>query len=89
MVLYEFAQHGDVRSVLVEHRRFSMRNAKQVLDLGTQMLRALAHMRANDWSHRDIKADNILVFAPSDYRLTDFGLSASINRPHDSGRVGS
>ena len=75
--------------MLVEHRRFSMRNARQVLDLGTQMLKAIAHMHTNDWSHRDIKADNILVFGPSDYRLTDFGLSASISRPHDSGRVGS
>eukprot|EP00741_Cyanophora_paradoxa_P004198 tig00000788_g4078.t1 len=64
-----------LRALLAE-RRLSL---AECLDLGAQVLGALAHLHARNIVHRDVKPGNILVFRGEggrlQYKLTDFGIA--------------
>lgn len=58
-----------------------------VKKISIQLLRAIRHMHAHGYVHRDIKFDNILVTADGTVVLADFGLAAPIMRA--CGRAGT
>ncbi|MCI0491764.1 MAG: serine/threonine protein kinase [Planctomycetes bacterium] len=58
-------------------RRLSLRTA---IDLGEQLLRAVAFAHENRVIHCDVKPDNLLLFPDGRLRLTDFGISKVAQR---------
>jgi serine/threonine protein kinase len=58
-------------------RRMSLRTS---LELGEQLLRALAFAHENRVIHCDVKPDNLLLFPDGRLRLTDFGISRVAQR---------
>ncbi len=60
----------------------------RVVDLGTQMVRGLAHAHQSGIIHRDIKTSNILVDKEGRARILDFGL-ATVKGSQKITRMGS
>jgi serine/threonine-protein kinase len=58
-------------------RRLSLRSA---LELGEQLLRALAYAHEHRVIHCDVKPDNLVLFSNGRLRLTDFGISKVAHR---------
>jgi serine/threonine protein kinase len=46
---------------------------KELLNILIQLVKALNYLQKNNISHRDIKAQNVLVFSNNVYKLADFG----------------
>jgi serine/threonine-protein kinase len=67
-------------------RRLSIRTA---LDLGEQLLRAIAFAHENRVIHCDVKPDNLLLFNTSHLRLTDFGISKIAHRTISASGAGT
>src|SRR3990170_952503 len=67
-------------------KRLSLRPA---LDLGEQLLRALAFAHENRVIHCDVKPDNLLLFPNSRLRLTDFGISKVAQRTVSASGAGT
>jgi eukaryotic-like serine/threonine-protein kinase len=67
-------------------RRLSIRTA---LDLGEQLLRAIAFAHENRVIHCDVKPDNLLLFNNSHLRLTDFGISKIAHRTISASGAGT
>lgn len=67
-------------------RRMSLRTA---LDLGEQLLRALAFAHDSRVIHCDVKPDNLLLFSNTRLRLTDFGISKVAQRTISASGAGT
>jgi serine/threonine-protein kinase len=67
-------------------RRMSLRMA---LDLGEQLLRAVAFAHEQRVIHCDVKPDNLLLFADGRLRLTDFGISKVAHRTISASGAGT
>lgn len=74
----EYVPNGDLGSLISENG--ALREGI-VQEMTSQLLSALAHLHANNITHRDVKPDNILVqsFRPFIVKLTDFGLSKMVD----------
>eukprot|EP00741_Cyanophora_paradoxa_P003596 tig00000093_g3493.t1 len=69
-----------LRTLLADpDRRLSL---AECLDLGEQVLAALAHLHSRNIVHRDVKPGNILVFRGEggrlQFKLTDFGIALKL-----------
>ncbi|KAL5393805.1 hypothetical protein PMIN06_006788 [Paraphaeosphaeria minitans] len=82
-IIMEYAPYGDLR----KHMEAGMRPGgegpmkEDVMRLvAQQVLSALAHLHAQNVTHRDIKPDNILIsdVEPMQVKLSDFGLSKMV-----------
>ncbi|KAL5372642.1 hypothetical protein DPSP01_013350 [Paraphaeosphaeria sporulosa] len=82
-IIMEYAPYGDLR----KHMEAGMRPdgegpmKEDVMRLvAQQVLSALAHLHAQNVTHRDIKPDNILIseVEPMQVKLSDFGLSKMV-----------
>ncbi len=67
-------------------RRMSLRTA---LDLGEQLLRAVAFAHEQHVIHCDVKPDNLLLFGDGRLRLTDFGISKVAHRTISASGAGT
>jgi eukaryotic-like serine/threonine-protein kinase len=67
-------------------KRLSLRTA---LDLGEQLLHALAYAHENRVIHCDVKPDNLLLFPNGRLRLTDFGISKVAHRTISASGAGT
>jgi eukaryotic-like serine/threonine-protein kinase len=67
-------------------RRLSLRTA---LDLGEQLLRAVAFAHDQHVIHCDVKPDNLLLFSDGRLRLTDFGISKVAHRTISASGAGT
>ncbi len=67
-------------------KRMSLRTA---LDLGEQLLRALAFAHENRVIHCDVKPDNLMLFSDNRLRLTDFGISKIAHRTISASGAGT
>jgi serine/threonine protein kinase len=67
-------------------RRLSLKTA---LDLGEQLLRAVAFAHERHVIHCDVKPDNLLLFADGRLRLTDFGISKVAHRTISASGAGT
>ena len=67
-------------------RRLSLRSA---LDLGEQLLRAVAFAHEQHVIHCDVKPDNLLLFPDGRLRLTDFGISKIAHRTISASGAGT
>ena len=67
-------------------KRMSLRTA---LDLGEQLLRAIAFAHENRVIHCDVKPDNLLLFPNNRLRLTDFGISKIAHRTISASGAGT
>jgi serine/threonine-protein kinase len=67
-------------------RRLSLRTA---LDLGEQLLRAVAFAHEQHVIHCDVKPDNLLLFPDGLLRLTDFGISKVAHRTISASGAGT
>ena len=67
-------------------RRLSLRTA---LDLGEQLLRAVAFAHEQHVIHCDVKPDNLLLFPDGRLRLTDFGISKIAHRTISASGAGT
>jgi serine/threonine-protein kinase len=67
-------------------RRISLKTA---LDLGEQLLRAVAFAHEKGVIHCDVKPDNLLLFPDGRLRLTDFGISKVAHRTISASGAGT
>jgi serine/threonine-protein kinase len=67
-------------------RRLSLKSA---LDLGEQLLRAVAYAHDQHVIHCDVKPDNLLLFSDGRLRLTDFGISKVAHRTISASGAGT
>ena len=67
-------------------RRLSLRTA---LELGEQLLRAVAFAHEQHVIHCDVKPDNLLLFPDGQLRLTDFGISKIAHRTISASGAGT
>jgi serine/threonine-protein kinase len=67
-------------------RRLSLRSA---LELGEQLLRAVAFAHEQKVIHCDVKPDNLLLFPDGRLRLTDFGISKVAHRTISASGAGT
>jgi eukaryotic-like serine/threonine-protein kinase len=67
-------------------RRLSLKTA---LDLGEQLLRAVAFAHTQRVIHCDVKPDNLLLFPDGRLRLTDFGISKVAHRTISASGAGT
>jgi serine/threonine-protein kinase len=67
-------------------RRLSLKTA---LDLGEQLLRAVAFAHERHVIHCDVKPDNLLLFPDGRLRLTDFGISKVAHRTISASGAGT
>jgi serine/threonine-protein kinase len=67
-------------------RRISLRTA---LELGEQLLRAVAFAHEQNIIHCDVKPDNLLLFEDGRLRLTDFGISKVAHRTISASGAGT
>jgi len=79
-IVMEYVPYGDLTHYLKESEHPTLTE-----DLGKtmtmQILSALSHLHEEGITHRDIKPDNILIASEEPFvvKLTDFGLSKSVN----------
>lgn len=59
------------------------------MDFAAQLLAGLAHAHERGVMHRDIKPDNVILFADGTLRLADFGIARSSRRSADETSSGS
>lgn len=69
-VVEERFEAGSLRDQLVA----GLLSRAVVIDIGTQLIDAIAHIRKHDLVHRDIKPDNIMFSRDGRPVLTDFGI---------------
>ena len=76
-----YLDHGVV-SFVMPLAKFDLKKAidgnltkKQEEKYAYQLLSAFSYLQANDILHRDLKPQNVLVFADDSIKVTDFGLS--------------
>lgn len=79
----EFLQGGDLLTHLMARGRFSPRETCFYM---AELVEALSTVHANNFIHRDIKPDNIVLSASGHLKLLDFGLCADQLRREDAGR---
>ena len=69
-IVTEFASHGDLRKYLHSDDNIPL---EQSALLFAQVTMAVAYLHSRNLCHRDIKADNILMFSQNHCKLCDFG----------------
>eukprot|EP01039_Chlorochromonas_danica_P011260 gene11260-biopygen5633 len=74
MVL-ELAPYGCLLSLLEDHERFPILSFRLVLGWLNDAIGALSFIHEHEVKHRDVKADNLLVFHNLHVKLCDFGLA--------------
>jgi eukaryotic-like serine/threonine-protein kinase len=74
-LITEFLDGGSLRSMLDRHHRLSL---SQVVLVGIEAARALAHAHSHGIVHRDIKPANLLFAADGSLRIGDFGLARAL-----------
>ncbi|MBL0344135.1 protein kinase [Candidatus Villigracilis affinis] len=53
----------------------------EALKIGSKIIQAVSAIHAAQWTHRDIKPDNIIISADHTIHVVDFGLSQRIDEP--------
>lgn len=71
-IVSEFCPGGDMRSLLVNKKKFSEAEARLYL---AEIIIAIEELHKHGVIHRDIKLDNILLDRDGHVKITDFGLS--------------
>eukprot|EP00981_Chlorochromonas_danica_P007587 scaffold1812_cov178-Ochromonas_danica.AAC.2 len=74
MVL-ELAPYGCLSSLLEDHESFPILSFRLVLGWLNDAIGALCFIHEHEVKHRDVKADNLLVFHNLHVKLCDFGLA--------------
>lgn len=75
----DLAQHGSMHRLM---RRAGPADPLYTLNLVFQLLMGLEHAHRAGVVHRDVKPHNMLLFAPDDVRLTDFGIARVASTKH-------
>eukprot|EP01064_Diplonema_japonicum_P004852 TRINITY_DN13193_c0_g1_i1.p1 TRINITY_DN13193_c0_g1~~TRINITY_DN13193_c0_g1_i1.p1 ORF type:complete len:291 (+),score=46.67 TRINITY_DN13193_c0_g1_i1:706-1578(+) len=73
--ILEYSPFGNLDSYLKKHRELPESTARPLM---AQVLSGLAYLHSRRVIHYDLKPANILFFSPSEIKLTDFGLSKSM-----------
>ncbi len=71
VLVMEYVEGESLRELLKRERTLP---AAQVVELGSEVLRGLAHAHAKGVLHRDIKPSNVLISSEGVAKLGDFGL---------------
>lgn len=71
-LVMEYLPGGTLGDKLLEHKKFSPREAAEI---GAAVCRALTATAKLGIVHRDVKPDNIMTSADGQYKLTDLGLA--------------
>ncbi|MFO0679979.1 MAG: serine/threonine-protein kinase [Polyangiaceae bacterium] len=82
-LVLEHVDGANLQTVLSKGRRLA---PEVVATVGAFLLRALAHVHATGWVHRDVKPANVLVSKEGDVKLVDFGIARP--RPGDASANG-
>jgi serine/threonine-protein kinase len=78
-IVMEFFPAGNLKLRIMRKEHAFIR--EKAADILKQWATALAFMNAQNYVHRDVKPDNILVAASGDARVIDFALAQRIRKP--------
>jgi serine/threonine-protein kinase len=81
----EWARSGALRSLL---RAGNTSELKPIARWAIPLSRALARVHAAGWVHQDIKPANVLILAPAEPLMGDFGNARRIGEPSPPGSLG-
>eukprot|EP01039_Chlorochromonas_danica_P011591 gene11591-biopygen5795 len=81
-MVMELAPYGCLSTMLDDCDSFPILSFRLVLGWLNDLIDALCYIHEHEVKHRDVKADNLLLFANLDAKLCDFGLA----RQHSSQR---
>src|SRR5262245_16438137 len=88
-LVYELADGGSLEDELALHRKASVQMTVPVaLERIEQLLVAVVQSHDSGLIHRDIKPQNLLRMADGTFKLADFGLGRSLDRPCSAQTVG-
>lgn len=73
-IVYEYLSNGEVFDI-ISKKKFSERVAKFYFK---QLMNAVKYIHGNNYAHRDIKLQNILMSDDFNLKIADFGFSSKI-----------
>lgn len=76
-LIMEYVPGGDMMTWLIKYDTFDEKTAKHYI---AETILAINSIHELGYLHRDVKPDNLLLDATGHVKLTDFGLSAGINK---------
>lgn len=85
-IVLEYVEGETLKDKLRAQGRLS---AKQVVNLGAQVLDALSHAHEAGIIHRDVKPQNVIVTARNKAKLADFGIARQTASEHTQTFMGS
>ncbi|KHJ96090.1 kinase domain protein [Oesophagostomum dentatum] len=78
LLVFEYAQNGDLFELI---RREGRLDEKDAAVYTSQTASALAYLHNRKIVHRDIKAENLLLYSKKQVQLCDFGLACTVLGP--------
>ena len=87
VIIMEYAEYGDLYEYFTNNNGFITKEI--VLNIFSQVLCAINHMYKYNWSHRDIKLENILItgYEPVQIKIIDFEFATQ--KIHSNNSVGT
>ncbi|MHA6251343.1 Stk1 family PASTA domain-containing Ser/Thr kinase [Oceanobacillus sp. CAU 1775] len=87
--IFDVGEEGDVLYMVMEYvdgltlkeyiQRYGPIEVEEAIDIMKQIVSAIAHAHDNDFVHRDIKPQNILINNFGQAKVTDFGIAIALS----------
>jgi hypothetical protein len=82
-ILMEVAKTDWEKEINQRQMRNKYYSEEELINILKQIVNALAYLQKNKVSHRDVKAQNILVFPNNKYKIADFGEARKFGKRFD------
>jgi serine/threonine protein kinase len=82
-ILMEVAKTDWEKEINERQMKNKFYSEDELINILNQLTSALVYLQKNNISHRDIKAQNILVFENNIYKIADFGEAKQFKRKND------
>jgi len=87
-IVLDYSPYGSLVDLLNDFKNFSELSIRLQIGWVIDLINALDFIHEKEVKHRDVKADNLLVFSELKVKLCDFGLSKQHSQSRKSSIVG-